>query len=254
MIKNNKKTKNKDRFDIIFVSASFLLFILFVISVVWLKNSLYTAKDQAVSNFIKDYQEGLMSETADPFVSNRTVNSTLKLRPVDDDSDPSLGEKNAKVKIFYFSDFACPFCYEQEKVIKEVYDKFKGDVRIIWKDYPDLTSLQSFSYRAAKAARCAHEQNKFWEYNTSLYQQEALFESLKDQLFVNLAENIKLNVDSFSSCLSRSGVDENILSNVYEAEDLGIVGIPYIYVNDIDILGDVNEEGLEDIIKMELNK
>lgn len=255
MTKNTKKIKsNKDRFEITFILVSILMFILLVSSIIWLKNSLYTAKDQVASSFVNDYQKNLMVENVDPFVTNKGVSDNLRVKPTDNDKDPALGERNAKVKIFYFSDFSCPFCLEQEKVIKKVYDKFKEDVRIIWKDYPDLSSLQSFSYRAAKAGRCAHEQGKFWDYNILLYEQKDLFDSLKDQLFINLADNIKLNINSFTSCLAKPEINENILNNVYEAEDLGIVGIPYIYINDIDVLGDVGEKELESMIKTELNK
>lgn len=253
--KDKRSTKKKDYFAIIFISISVFMFLLLVFSIYWLKNSLYRAKDQVASEFIDNYNKNLLSESIDPFVSEKGLSNDNKLSlPIDNNQDPSLGKSDAKVKIFYFSDFTCPFCLEQENIIKKIYDKFKQDVRIIWKSYPDISSLDSFSYQASKAARCAYEQEKFWEYNKLLYKQEKNFEKLKNQLFLNLAENLKLNIDKFSTCLSDTKIDNAILNNVSEAEKLEITGIPYIYVNDRDLLGNITEDELEDIVKIELEK
>jgi protein-disulfide isomerase len=252
--KNNKK-KKKDYFEIIFISVSIFMFLLLIFSIQWIKESLYTAKDQVASEFVQEYKDGLVLEVNDPLVGVKgsALESNLE-SPIDNKQDPSMGPENAKVKIFYFSDFSCPFCLEQEEIIKRVYDKFSQDIRIIWKDYPDLNSLEDFSYQAAKAARCAHEQGEFWNYNKLLYKEGDNTVVSQKQLFINLAENLKLNIDNFNNCLLSSRIDNAIMNNVLEAEELGIVGIPYIYINDIDMIADISEEELENIIEIELSK
>lgn len=252
--KNIKKKKNY--FEIIFISVSILMFLLLIFSIQWLKESLYTAKDQVTLEFINDYNSGLISEDVnDPLVGvkNSVLEEELK-SPIDNNNDPFIGSKDAKVKIFYFSDFSCPFCLEQENIVKNIYEKFSQDVRIIWKDYPDFNSLEDFSFQAAKAARCAHEQGEFWDYNQLLYKEGDKFPISQGKLFVNLAENLRLNIDNFNNCLLSSRTNNAIMSNVLEAEELGIVGIPYIYINDIGMIADINEEELENIVEIELKK
>lgn len=254
--KNNKNTrKNKNYFEIIFVSVSILMFLLLIFSIQWLKESLFIAKDQTSAEFIRDYKERSVSQSIDPLVGvkNSFLQGGLET-PIDNKKDPALGREDAKIKIFYFSDFSCSFCLEQEEIIKRVYDKFSQDIRIVWKDYPDFNSLEDFSYQAAKAARCAHEQGMFWDYNRLLYQDNDKFLSFQGKLFINLAESLKLNLDNFNNCLLSSRIDDAIMSNVLEAEELGIVGIPYIYINEIDMIADISEEELESIIETELSK
>lgn len=256
-IKKNNKTKKvkKDNFEIIFISVSIFMFLLLIFSIQWLKGSLYEAKDEIALEFIDDYNKNLITESSDPLVGEKNANLDYELEvPRDNGQDPAMGSQDAKVKIFYFSDFSCPFCLEQEEIIKRVYDKFSQDVRVVWKDYPDLNSLEEFSYQAARAARCANEQGKFWDYNKMLYNQEENFGVLRGQLFFNLAENLKLNINNFTNCLTNIDIDNAIMENISEAEDLGIVGIPYIYINDKDMLGDFSEEELELIIESELDK
>ncbi len=253
--KNKSNKKNKNYFEVIFISVSIAMFLLLIFSIQWLKESLYMAKDEAAIEFIQEYNAGLVLESPDPLIGVR--DSSLgdgSGAPIDNKQDPALGPEDADVKIFYFSDFSCPFCLEQEEMIKRVYEKFSQEVRFVWKDYPDVDSLEDFSYQAAKAARCAHEQGKFWDYSKLLYKEGSKFQAHQGSFFVNLAENLKLNLDNFNNCLFSDRVDNAIMQNVLEAEELGIVGIPYIYINDIDMIGNISEEELEDIIETELNK
>lgn len=257
-IKPKKKLNTKGKknyFEIIFVTVSIFLFFVLVISIYFLKDALYVAKDEAASEFVEEYQDQKISESIDPFVASQGSTSTLDMeKPLDNGVDPAMGQERAKVKIFYFSDLSCSFCSKQEEIIKKVYDKFNQDVRIIWKDYPEMKSLNTFSYQAARAVRCANEQGKFWDYKRMLYQKEDYFAALKDQLFLGLAEELKLNVSNFESCLKSDRADKMIEENVKEAENLGVLGIPYIYVNDLDVVGSVDEEELENLVENELEK
>jgi protein-disulfide isomerase len=243
--KNKKKKKKKDRFGLIFALLSILAFFLFLFILAWVKNTLYEVKDQVSMEFISEYESEKIQKSFDPLISSK-ASSTYLEEPIDSEEDPSLGPKDASVKIFYFSDFSCSFCLEQLVIFEDVYDEFKQDMRIIWKDYPDLSSLDSFSYQAARAARCAQEQEAFWEYKKLL---EGPYKS-----FSSLAEDIDLDSEKFSKCLSSSKVDELILNNVNEAESLNIAGVPYTYINGKEFLGSLSEDELRDIIEIELDK
>lgn len=252
----NNKTKNKERrFNIIFVSVSLILFVLLIALLVWLKAALYLAKDEVAGEVLSDYQSSLGSQVDDPLITGQNPDLNSLKHPLDTGQDPVLGENQAPVTIFFFSDYACPYCFEQISVIKGIYDKFKQKVRIIWKDYPDLSlGFNAFSYRAAQAARCADEQGRFWDYNELLYQNQGSFSDLRDQLFLNLADQIKLNLTAFNVCLSSAEVQADILENVSEAQSLGIEGIPYIYVNDQNILGGLSQSELEVLVDAELGE
>jgi Trk K+ transport system NAD-binding subunit len=75
-----------------------------------------------------------------------------------------LGSKNAPLTIVEFTDYQCPFCQRFHVTafpeLKKAYID-TGKVRFFSKDMP--LDFHPNAMRAAMAARCAGEQNKFWE-------------------------------------------------------------------------------------------
>lgn len=190
------------------------------------------------------------SEVKDPFI-RRNPNLELDItEPILDSSDPSIGNKDATVTIVEYSDFECSFCAEQEKNVRQlIREKYKDKVKLAWKDYPTADKSAS-SFKASRAARCADEQGEFWSYHDKLFEAER---EMNKGLFIDIANELDLNLDNFLSCYKEGKVDDKIMSNIKEADELGLPGVPFFYVNDQEILGSIEKENLEKIIKVELN-
>jgi len=124
-----KKRKFKNSYDTFFIIASFILFSILILLLTWFKDSLFSAKDQISLEIVAQEKasQGLVDKT---------------LEPVKSDIDLFLGSEEAEVKIFYWSDFACSFCQDQESILKNIYDKFRDRVLIVKKDYPDYFDLE----------------------------------------------------------------------------------------------------------------
>ena len=170
--------------------------------------------------------------------------------PIINTVDPTIGNRDAKVYIVEFSDFACDYCYNQEKKIKQILEKYKDEVIMIWKDYPE-SNLNSESYQSAIYARCAQKQNKFWEFHDQLYENA---KNLNKQKYYEIAENLKLDLDEFKLCSKSKRIKKLINDNITEANALDIKGIPFIYINDQEIMGEIDISDLEKIIEIEINK
>ncbi|HEY6417944.1 MAG TPA: thioredoxin domain-containing protein, partial [Candidatus Binataceae bacterium] len=84
---------------------------------------------------------------------------------------PELGAKDAPVTIVEFADFQCPYCKGSEDSLKGIRDKYGAKVRLVYMDYP--LSFHAHAFDAAKAARCANEQDKFWPYHDVLFTDQA---------------------------------------------------------------------------------
>lgn len=88
---------------------------------------------------------------------------------------PPLGDANAKVTLIEFSDYECPFCArffnDAEMQIKKEYVD-KGLLKFYYRDFP-LTQIHPGAQKAAEAARCAGDQNKYWEYHDALFQNQS---------------------------------------------------------------------------------
>ncbi len=87
---------------------------------------------------------------------------------------PAKGDPNAKVTVVEFSDYQCPFCerfYTQTELQlrKDYVDT--GKVKFYYRDFP-LSQIHPGAQKGAEAARCAGEQNKYWEYHDLVFQNQ----------------------------------------------------------------------------------
>ena len=86
------------------------------------------------------------------------------------DDDPVLGNANAPVTIIEFSDYQCPFCFSFWKqtlpqIKKDYIDT--GKVKFVYRDFP--LNIHAMAEPSARAANCAGEQGKYWEYHDKIF-------------------------------------------------------------------------------------
>ena len=88
---------------------------------------------------------------------------------------PVLGNQNAQVTLVEFSDYQCPFCARhftqtESQLKKEYIDT--GKVKFYYRDFP-LPQIHPGAQKSAEAARCAGDQNKYWEYHDLVFENQA---------------------------------------------------------------------------------
>jgi protein-disulfide isomerase len=188
-------------------------------------------------------------EQNDPLITKVPKFEDSLASPIITDADPFMGPANAQITIVQFSDFQCKFCQEQENIMKKIYNEYKDKVRIVWKDFPEKDP-KSVSFRAALAARCAQKQKHFWEYHDLLFKRN---DSLNDDMYHKLAKNSSLDIDKFKKCMSDPTSSQPILDNMYEANSLEISGIPFIFINEQEIMGQTNYEEMKKLVELQLS-
>src|SRR5437870_10401 len=101
----------------------------------------------------------------------------------------------------------------------------KGEARL--PDFP-IDGLHPQAGNATEAARCAHEQGKFWESHVALFVNapEAGTQQLKAY-----APQLGLDVSSFKRCLASGTHAAAVQKRVYENIRLGVRGTPAFFVN-----------------------
>jgi len=162
--------------------------------------------------------------------------------------EPFKGSEKAPVTIVKFEDFQCPFCIQVQSTFNELVSRYDGKVRLVHKDFP-LESLHPQARQAAEAARCAHEQRKFWEYHDKLYANspKASADDLK-----NYAKEVGLNVDSFDRCLVSGKYKAVVQQDLKEGTQLGLSGTPTFFINGREISGNQPLTAFEAMIDEEL--
>lgn len=176
------------------------------------------------------------------------------------DDDVVLGNPDAPVAIFIFSDYQCPFCgkffQETDSLIRKNYVE-TGKAKIIHKD---LAFLGPESKAAAQAAECAKDQGKYWQYHDALFETEIKDGqehngNLNKNLFEKIASGLKMNVDEFLSCFDSQKYAAEIEKDIQEAQSvMEQVSAPTIFINDKMIQGAYPYNTFAQAIDEALNK
>ena len=149
-----------------------------------------------------------------------------------------LGNPDAKITIVEFGDYQCTFCYkfhdETMKKIDQAYIKTEN-VNFVYRDFP-LNGPQSIL--ASEASYCAQKQNKFWEYHDTLYNNWGGENTgwITKNVLLGFANDVKLDLDSFSQCLENSEFKQKVLDNEQFAREIGIDATPsFLIFNDSEL-------------------
>lgn len=158
------------------------------------------------------------------------------------DSDYIQGNQDAKVVVVEYGDYECPHCAHAHQVLKNLVDYFDGQVALVFRNFP-LTESHAMAYPAAIAAEAAAKQDKFWEMNDALFENQ---DELGDKLFGQLAKRLGLDMQQFQNDLKESSeLEEKIDADFEGGMRSGVNGTPSFYIN-----GEKFDGGPEDLFEM----
>jgi len=173
----------------------------------------------------------LLKGSSSPVSSTGTTPPTESQPELDKVSieDQVIGNSKAKVVLVEYADFQCSFCakffFEVKKtVIDEYVDA--GKIQFVFRDY---AFLGPESFRSAQAARCASDQNKFWEYHDHLFINHGS-ETFSDINLKKFAGELGLNTTTFNQCLDSGKYEKFIIDSVNKANIAGVRGTPKGYI------------------------
>ena len=180
------------------------------------------------------------------------VSSTKKYPEVSQERlalDPTFGPDNAPITITEYGDYACEVCkdYHQSGIIDKLQDEYKGQIKFIWKDFPRVSHL---SRPASEAAQCAFDQNKFWEYQQTLYDN---YPRYNDDDLKSYAVELGLDMNSFNICFDEGLLTNKVLSSLKEGNKLGFSSPPSFTVNETKIIGPPSYNYLKNLIDEKLS-
>jgi protein-disulfide isomerase len=171
------------------------------------------------------------------------------------DLQPSFGPAGAPVVIVMFSDFQCPQCKTEAKVVRENIQKtFPNDVRVYFKDFP-LEQMHPWAKQAAIAGRCVFRDKPaaFWNYFDWIYehQEEILPDNLKTKV-LGWAQTANLDSAKLGECIETKATEKDVDREIAEGRSLQVSGTPTIFINGRPITGALPWNALEQVIRREL--
>ena len=167
------------------------------------------------------------------------------------DDDSVKGDKDAPVTIVEFSDYECPFCtkfYEQSLQLIEKNYIDTGKVKFIYRDFP--LSFHQNAQKAAEAAECAGEQDKYFEMHDLLFEKGV---SGGVNAFKQYAKDIGLNTKKFDQCLDSGAMAQEVKDDFAAGQQLGVSGTPAFFINGKLVSGAQPYSVFEQIIEQELS-
>ena len=139
------------------------------------------------------------------------------------------GNPRAPVAIVEYSDFQCPYCgVFARDTLPKIRQRYTtaGEVVLAFRQFP-LTTIHPFALNSAIAAKCAAEQDKYWEMHDALFQDQR---SLDDQAIQVRATALGLDRGRFSSCMAKKAVGDEVDRDVAEGKTLGVSGTPTFFI------------------------
>jgi protein-disulfide isomerase len=233
----------------LFIGAAIIATIVLLFSAMLLRG-IFFLNQPATAQVQQKSQDPYAEFQTDPFITKVPSAKDLITKPVINGADPVLGDMQSPVTIVQFSDFTCAYCRSQEEQIRQLMDEFPGKVKLIWKDYPEKSN-DSASYRAAIAGRCAASQGKFWQYHDFIFQNGG---KVNADLLSSAAKKLSLNMLAFNKCFQDNVPAATVGSNMTEANALGITGVPFLFVNDKEFMGEVTFAELKQTVESLLAK
>jgi protein-disulfide isomerase len=164
-------------------------------------------------------------------------------------ADPVRGNAAAPVTIVEFSDYQCPFCARVNPTLARIRETYGDRVKIVFKDYPLPNHPQA--PKAAEAARCAGEQNKYWEMHDAMFANQR---ALEVPMLKQSARAIGLDGAKFDSCLDSGKWAKTIRAGSDLGEQMGVNSTPTLYVNGRVVLGAMPFDNFKLIIDEELSR
>jgi protein-disulfide isomerase len=146
----------------------------------------------------------------------------------------SQGQPNAPVVVMEFADFQCPACMQfatySKPLMKDYVDN--GTVRFVWYDYPLVEQHQN-AMLAARAGRCANDQNQFWALHDALFARQTEWAEANDAAnrFIGYAQQAGLDRAAFSQCLRSDKYQREVSESRQLGSSFGVRGTPSIFVN-----------------------
>jgi protein-disulfide isomerase len=136
----------------------------------------------------------------------------------------AMGAEDAPVTVVEFADYQCPFCLRFTKttfpLLKTKYID-TGKVRWVALNLP--LPFHKDARKAAQAAHCAGEQDKFWEMREILFRNP---QKLNTENLPAHAETLSLDMTAFNECLQSDRHLADIDKDAKDANAVRLTGTP----------------------------
>jgi protein-disulfide isomerase len=168
---------------------------------------------------------------------------------------PAIGTSGAPVVVTIFSDFQCPYCKEEGKMLRaNLIQTYSKEVRAYFKDFP-LEQIHNWAKPASMAGRCVfrEDQAKFWDFHDWVFdkQDQLKLEDFRAK-FEGFLNDKKLNAPNVLKCFDSKATEDDVNRSFNLGRAVEVTSTPTIFVNGRKLAGNVSWPQLKQIIDYEI--
>src|SRR5262249_53354837 len=144
----------------------------------------------------------------------------------------------------------CPYCGGLYPTLKAIERNYGEKVRVVYRQFP-LTNMHAFAQKAAEASLCANDQNRFWEFHDSMFENQShlTFDDLKKR-----AVDFKLDTAAFDKCIDSDAKAAAVKKDMDEGRAAGVSSTPTIFINGRQLSGSQPYGDIREVIEDELQR
>ncbi len=182
-----------------------------------------------------------LAEIRKLLIRSRALSKVARRRPAIETVDlqltltgyPSKGAPDAKVTLVEFSDFQCPYCRRHTMTtLPQIERDFieTGKIRCVVRDFP-IKSSHPYAFKAAEAAHCADDQEKYWAMHDRLFANPKL---LGPAHLSTHAKALQLDLAKFKECIGNGKYVAKIRRSLSEGVKAGVNATPIFFLGVVD--------------------
>jgi len=189
----------------------------------------------------------ILDTTANPFVRENSLILNV--------GQPSLGTLGAPVVVTVYTDYQCPYCRDQAKVLRtNLLKAFPKQVRMFIHDFP-LEQIHPWARTAAIAGRCTllQGEDNYWKFHDWVFEKQATLslETFRGELMTWAPQN-GIDILQLTRCVDTKETDGAVTKDIEAARKLGINSTPTIYINGRKLGGSSSWDQLKKVIDVEI--
>src|SRR3989344_754109 len=186
---------------------------------------------------------GLAPEQGSGSGSGAGTQGSVQMKALLEGAAATAGNGNAPVIMVEYSDYQCPFCRSWFNSAKSQLDSEyieTGKILFVYKDFP--LSFHPMAQPYAEAARCAGEQDKYWQMHDKIFEEQGKFGSgtvsnITEADVKGWATEMGMNAESFNSCIDSGNYADEVQANFNEGAQFGVSGTPSFFIGKRDGTG-----------------
>lgn len=143
--------------------------------------------------------------------------------------DHVLGAEHGRVTLVEYGDFECPNCKQAAPAVKLLLERFKPDLRLVFRHFP-LEEVHPHALPAAEVAEIAGAQGKFWPMHDLIFERQL---HLKPASLRRCAEDLGLDMARYTGEWDDHIYLQRIREDQAGGRGSGVHATPTFFVNGV---------------------